>query len=255
VAGVLALKLALELGLGWTGVVEFADVSIVLTAGVFLTGFMLAGVMADYKESEKLPGEVASILETLEDICVQGVASRPGLDAAPYRAGLLALTDAIHDWLLKKKTQDQLFAALSTFSALLVQLEKDGAGSYASRALGELHNLRKAVTRIAVISRTGFLPPAYALLETLVALIMILMMASKYKSPLAMCILVPFIALIYIYMIRLIRDIDDPFEYGPNGEKLGGAEVELFPIEEYRARLTARAVMPLPATAAAPARV
>ncbi len=104
----------------------------------------------------------------------------------------------------------------------------------------ELHNLRKNITRIGVISRTGFLPPAYALLETLVALILILMMASRYKSTLAMSILVPFIALIYIYMIRLIRDIDDPFEYAPDGSKLGGAEVELFPLDEYRERLAAR---------------
>jgi hypothetical protein len=240
VVGVLAVKLVLELVVQWPGIVEFSDVSIVLTAGVFLTGFMLAGVMADYKESEKLPGEVACQLETIEENCTQASMGRPQIAVAPLRLGILALTETIRDWLYKKKTQVEVFAALTTFEGLVMQLEKDGAGPYAGRAQSELHTLRKHLTRIGVISRTGFLPPAYALLETLVALILILVLASKYKSTLAMMILVPFIALIYIYMVRLIRDIDDPFDYAPDGSKRGGAEVELFPIEEYRERLSAR---------------
>jgi hypothetical protein len=244
VAGVLAVKLVLEFVVQWPGVVDFTDVGIVLTAGVFLTGFMLAGVMQDYKESEKLPGEIAAILETIEEVCVQGAASRPNIDVKPLRSGVLKLTETIYDWLLKKKTQDELFATLTAFHGQIVQLERDGAGSYASRAVSELHNLRKAITRVAVISRTGFLPPAYAMLETLLALIVLLMMASRYKSTLAMCILVPFIALIYIYMIRLIKDIDDPFEYAPDGSKAGGAEVELFPLIEFRQRLASRVSSP-----------
>lgn len=240
VAVVLAAKLGLQYGLHWEGVVEFSEIGIVLTAGVFLTGFMLGGTMADYKESEKLPGEVACQLETLEDVMVQGAASKPNIAAAPMRVAVLTLTDAIREWLYKKKTQVEMYAALSSFELVVIQLEKDGAGSYASRAVSELHNLRKIVTRIGVISRTGFLPPAYALLDTLVVLIMGLVLCAKYKTPLAMCILVPFIALIYIYMVRLIRDIDDPFDYAADGSKQGGAEVELFPLEEYRARLKSR---------------
>src|SRR5581483_5534468 len=99
VAGVLAVKLVLEFVVQWAGVVDFADIGIVLTAGVFLTGFMLAGVMQDYKESEKLPGEIASILETIEEVCVQGAASRPNIDAKPRRGGVLKVTEALYDWL------------------------------------------------------------------------------------------------------------------------------------------------------------
>jgi hypothetical protein len=138
-----------------------------------------------------------------------------------------------------------MFAALNTFqNGPLVQLEKDGAGGYASKAVGELHSLRKIVTRVGVISRTGFLPPAYALLDTLVVLIIGLVLASKYKSPLAMTILVPFITLIYVYMVRLIRDVDDPFDYSSDGKQQGGAEVEMFPVEEYRERLEKRRLGP-----------
>lgn len=235
-----AAKLFLEYGLQWPGVVDFSEVGIVLTAGVFLTGFMLAGVMADYKESEKLPGELAAVLETLEEVMVQGAASKPTIEGSHLRPAVLTLTQSIRNWLRRAISHQAVFDALSTFHGVVVQLERDGAGSYASRAVSELNNLRRHVTRIGVISRTGFLAPAYALLETLLVIILVLVMASKFKSTLAMTILVPFITLIYVYMLRLIRDIDDPFDYAADGQKQGGAEVDLFPLDEYHQRLSAR---------------
>src|SRR3954452_13406754 len=38
-----------------------------VAANVFLLGFLLAGTLADYKEAEKLPGELAASLETIVD--------------------------------------------------------------------------------------------------------------------------------------------------------------------------------------------
>ncbi len=52
----LGLKLVLEHVFGFEGLIDFSDVGIILTSGVFLIGFLLAGTMADYKEAEKLPG-------------------------------------------------------------------------------------------------------------------------------------------------------------------------------------------------------
>jgi len=240
VAAVTAVKAMLQLGFGWPGAVEFSDAGVVLTAGVFLTGFLLTGTRADYKEAEKLPGEVASTLEFLEEIMVLAASTRPTLHLPSLRKEVLTLTESIRGWLIKKVQTPAMFEALTAFTQVLAQLERDGAGPYASRAIPQLASLRRAVSRIDVISRTGFLPPAYALLETLLALILILVVAARYKSMLAEFILVPVLTLIYVYMLRLIKDVDDPFDYAPDGSRRGGAEVELFPLEEYAARLTAR---------------
>jgi hypothetical protein len=240
VAAVAGLKAVLEYGLHFPGVVDFGDVGIVLTAGVFLTGFLLAGTMADYKESEKLPGELACTLETLEEVLVLGVLTRPALTEAQARQAVQRLGRQVKGWLLRAVPHEGVFAALTELLGFIHALEQQGGGSYASRAVSELHNLRKTVTRVGVISRTGFLPPAYAILETLTVLIVALLLASHFKSPLAEFILVPFATLINVYMLRLIKDIDDPFEYAPDGRKVGGAEVELFPLDEYLARLEAR---------------
>jgi hypothetical protein len=239
VAAVTLVKFLLEYLLHFDGIVEFAEVGIVLTGGVFLTGFMLAGTMSDYKESEKLPGELACTLETLEEVLAQATIARPNIAVAPLRVAVLEATQKLGAWLRKSVPYDEAFVALTRLGGVIQQVEREGGGAYASRAISELHNLRKTVTRIAVISRTGFLPPAYALLETLMVIILVLLLAAKFKSSLAEYILVPFVTLIYVYMLRLIRDVDDPFDYAPDGQK-GGAEVELFPLDEFRGRIEAR---------------
>ena len=240
VAAVVLLKLVMERIFGLTGWVEFSDISPVLAAGAFLIGFMLAGTMADYKESEKLPGEVAANLEMLEELYVLAAAQKPALDLKQLQRSVLTLTDTIKDWLVKKKTSPQMFAALTDMNATFVVLDKAGAGADSARALPHLTALRRSVSRIDVISRTGFLPPAYALLEVLLTMILVLMMVAKFKSPVAEFVFIPVVSLLNIYMLRLIKDIDDPFDFAPDGSKRGGAEVDLFPIDEYRERLAAR---------------
>lgn len=103
-----------------------------------------------------------------------------------------------------------------------------------------MNAVRRIVGRLDVIERTGFLSSGYAILEVMVAAILLLLLASRFKTPVAEYTLVASISLIYVYMLRLIRNIDDPFDYGPNLEVRGAAEVELFPLTEYVARARAR---------------
>jgi hypothetical protein len=240
VAAILAVKLFLEFALGFSGLVDFSDVGIVLTAGVFLIGFLLAGTMADYKDAERLPAELASTLESIEEIFVLAATNHPGLDPTGLRRGLLTMTDAIKDWLLKKPPVKDVYQEMAALNGFIQQLEREGAGPYASRAVPQLLAVRRSVSRIDVIARTGFLPPAYALLEVLIGMIIALVLIARFKSIAAECLLVPFVALINIYMLRLIRDVDNPFDYETDGREHGSGEVMLFPLDEYRARLAAR---------------
>src|SRR5512137_2926939 len=63
---IIGLKLLFH-NLGW----EFLTLSPLFTsliaATTFLIGFLISGVISDYKESEKLPGELASSLEVIYD--------------------------------------------------------------------------------------------------------------------------------------------------------------------------------------------
>src|SRR5687768_18564200 len=68
VAVVLLAKLAIN-GLEWD-TVELNPLHSGLVAGnIFLIGFLLAGTLGDYKESERIPGELAARAETIADEC------------------------------------------------------------------------------------------------------------------------------------------------------------------------------------------
>ncbi|MEI2788502.1 MAG: SDR family oxidoreductase [Steroidobacteraceae bacterium] len=53
-------------------------------------------------------------------------------------------------------------------------------------------------------------------------------------------LLVPFVALVNIYMLRLIKDVDNPFDFKEGARDQSSGEVALFPVDEYRERLAAR---------------
>ena len=234
------VKLVLDLYFHFPGLVPFSDVGVILTACVFLIGFLLAGTMTDYKESERLPAEIASTLETIEEIFALAATNRPGLKLPELRRSVLELTDAIKYWILHSRDTGHVYLALSRMGEVIGLLEQEGAGPYASRAIPQLMAVRRTVARIDVIARTGFLPPAYALLEVLVIMVIGLMLIAEFSSTLVECLIVPFVTLVNVYMLRLIRDIDNPFEYSADGRRRGKAEVDLWPLDEYRARLAAR---------------
>jgi hypothetical protein len=243
VVGILVIKFSLGYFLNFSGVMEFSEVALVLTGGIFLIGFMLAGTMADYKESEKMPGEIACALETAEDTIEQASYNSKDpskLNPKEIKKHLLLVGDAILKWLRKQESQEAMFQSLNNFTLQISEMEKLGAnGGACGKIMGDVHNLRKLTTRMAVISRTGFLATGYALLEVLIACIIIILMISRFKNTMSEVIVVAFVSLIYIYMYRLIKDVDDPFEYDIEKEP-GVTEIPLFPIEEFLERLKKR---------------
>jgi hypothetical protein len=240
VLGVLALKVGAERLFNFVGVLEFTDVGMVLTGGVFLIGFMLSGTLADFKEAEKIPAEIACQLEAIEETFVQASIGKAGVDVGAGRRAVLEAGEAVWLWLHRKVQQPEVFAAIGRLGDRIFDLDRAGAGPHASRAMRELHVLRRFVTRVGVISRTGFVAAGYALLEVLTAAILLMTVVARFKNALTEVVLVSFISLIFIYMVRMIRDIDDPFEYSEAG-RVGSTEVELFPVAEYLERLRARA--------------
>lgn len=95
-------------------------------------------------------------------------------------------------------------------------------------------------SRVDVISRTSFIPVGYALLEILVATTVGLLLISNYKTPMAEYFLISLFSLIYLYLLRLIRDVDAPFAYSARTSTSASAEVDPYPLREYRRRLEER---------------
>jgi len=248
VVAIMVLKLLIERVTGQPGWVDFSDVSAVLTAGAFLIGFMLAGTLSDYKESEKLPSELATTLETIEDLIAVSDC-RDGFDAAAARRDLATIAERVMQWLAHRAPLESVHLAIEAMNGHFQSMDLAGATPHANRSIVFMNAVRRIVGRMDVVRRTGFLATGYAILEVIVVSILLLLLASRFKTLVAEYTLVVSISLIYVYMLRLIRDIDDPFDYGTDLDARGAAEVELFPLAEYVARARARS----PGAIAAPA--
>lgn len=239
VALVLALTYLRQDVLGIKPLVEFGDIGPVLTGAVLLIGFMLAGVIGDYKESEKLPADLATTLETIDDLFVTAHSTAP-FDLKAVRQRFYALTAIVEDWMLNRKTPEVCYSALRQLNEITGDLERAGVGAvYIARCLSEQHSLRKTITRIDVIRRTKFIETGYALLEIFVATTIILLMFSQFRDWNVQGLVLGALSLIYIYLLRLIRDLDNPFDYDPTRRTLSAADVNPQPVLAYRERLKA----------------
>ena len=127
---VLLAKLLLH-HLGQPGFLEFSDLGIVYTGGVFLLGFNLAGAMADYKESERIPGELAAIFETMEDSLKQAARLKPDLDLTRCRTLHAATLSSIIGWLYRKEAQPALFEDVASAIEVAYALDKAGTPAIA----------------------------------------------------------------------------------------------------------------------------
>jgi len=218
--------------------VDFDDIGAVLTAAALIIGFMLAGLIGDYKESEKLPGELAATLETFDDAIVAGARASGRFDPRPFRERYRAATDTVVEWFMNRGTVASCYETLRGLNALIADLERAGLGAvFVTRCLTEQHNLRKLVTRIDVIRRTKFIPAGYALVQMFVITTMVLLIFSGFRTWQVQFLIIGTLSLIYLYLLRLIRDLDDPFEYATGYVEEGSADVSPHPVLDYQARL------------------
>jgi hypothetical protein len=124
------------------------------------------------------------------------------------------------------------------FNRYYAALESQTQPAFISRIKQEQHNIRKAVTRIHTIKDTSFIQSGYAIAEGVSALLVIAILFMKFEPFLeSMFFFVPIVYL-FVYMIALIRDLDDPFEYDIHGE--GGEEVSIKEIHDQVKRMDER---------------
>ncbi len=116
-------------------------------------------------------------------------------------AGPRAIFDAaktLDAWLHKKTSKSAHFEALSRLADRLYVIEGQGAGPHATRGLRDLAALHRTVSRIDVISRTGFIASGYALIEVVAAVIIFLIVISNFKSFVVELVLCAFATLIFV---------------------------------------------------------
>lgn len=223
--------------------IELSDITVVFTGAFFVFGLLLAATMADFKESEKIPGEVAANLEAIKDwIYLAFKAPRTGtsdlckeeLNSGFLRQEMLVITDGIIDWIYSNgKDSTVIFPLIRKSNEIAYYFAERGVDKEAIKGIQENTNaMRKQLTRAYSISRNNFIRPAYTLLKSILFIVISLLLITKFKTPAADYFVTSAITFLFSYLYLLISGLDDPFDVS-NGE----INVDLKPIDRFKQRL------------------
>jgi len=223
--------------LDWHLTFKFSDLAPILTGASIILGLMLTGVITDYKEAEKLPAVIARALNDLDGLSRRGL-TRIGEGAEWSHTRVLELTETVNDWLMLRTSNEELWVAHSDMGEMILDLDKkDVPDYYLHRLLRVNSDFSAALWRIQVIRDTDFVPAGYALMELLVAGVVVTLSIVEFSSSTVGYCLSAGLALIYSYLVLLTKDLDNPFEHGANAGKGSAADVDLTPFHAVRAKL------------------
>ena len=232
--GIIILKLILHYA-GWEILSLNPLFTSIVAATIFLLGFLITGVLADYKESEKIPGDIASSLAAISDeaICIQR--SKKCSQAKDLLEHISGLSGDIIGWFHKKERTKLLLQKIAGMNEHFVELEHFTQATFLGRLKQEQSNLRRAVIRAHAIRETRFFLPAYAIAEALAFFLIIGMLILKLEPYWESIFFVMLVSFVVLYMIFLIKDLDNPFDYAGDHEESN--EVSLKPLYDVKSTL------------------
>lgn len=208
--GVRAAMWRYDLGL----VLPASSTTPVITACIFVAAQLMAGVLSDWKEAERMP----SVLESaLSSVVAAALVAAEHAHASPVPAleHVNAMLTAIVDYV-------DGTIPFAVASAAIVDAETGVCWLVGSVWRGEIRTvlphvtvLKAALGRMETISATSFVPAAYALHDVVAAVVVACVACADLGGHGASTALLAFFAALFVYLSLLIRDLDSPFEYPP----------------------------------------
>jgi len=211
--------------------------SSLVAATVFLLGFLLNGVLSDYKESEKLPGELSTSLFLLAKEIKAIPIHTPGAPIKEDVEAIYYLCVSIIRWIKDEISTDQVMAVYSLTHDHSVRASswlKDS--TLKGRLMAEMGVILRAINRIEVIRETDFATIVYLLAYAAsgilcTGLTLIKGDSSSYynTSFFLFCL-----SWILIFILHLISDLDNPFGFSDDSS---AEDVDLAILESTQLRL------------------
>jgi len=188
-----------------------------ITGAIFTIAIIFTGTFTDFKESEKVGGELAAALKALyNDSRVLPLTDEE--PARVFRAHLRDLHRTLSSGL--KENRFSLPEVNSRMNILNNDIRALAYLNVAPPLIAKLRNelglIDKMCNRIEVIIRTDFIPAAYALAEVATGGVILLMLFIRMDQLFEGTIIFAVICTMLIGLLLLIRDMDNPFEFGPD---------------------------------------
>jgi len=211
----------------------------IVAANFFLSGFLLAGTRADFKESERLVIDVAASLESIADECSILHRRESARKIRGCLESTFSLAEQIRVWFCRTGASNVLKSVSDLNHEFSSSAHRISATSI-SRLKADQATIRRAILRIESIRDTSFVSVGFIIAETAsVALIGGLLFAN-IRPFYEVLFFVTALGSLLAFTVLLIFDLDDPFEYDSRGNPRGIADVSLKPIFEVQDRIRQR---------------
>lgn len=207
----------------------------VISANIFLIGFLISGILVDYKESEKLPGDLSASMETMADEGLIIYKNKRSQEAKNYLFKLLQFNKSLIDWFYKKEKTNKLMEKLLSFNDDFLAFETQTQANFIARLKQEQNSIRKMINRIHTIRETSFVGTGYAIAEIMTFVLILGLIFIKMDPFYESIFFVSFVSFILIYMIYFIKDLDNPFGYSKEDALV--EEVSLKPVLDSQKRI------------------
>jgi len=208
-----------------------------IAGAVFIIGFLLSGIITDYKEAEKIPAEFRSSLENIWEEGKFFNRDKKQFRLITLKTNLLSIIDTFFKGVGHEGDHFKLepcVISINTLSESFAEMEKLGMPpNYVVRLESEQASLRKSVLRVLHIQRTQFLPSAHILAESLAFGVVFLLLFLKTEGSPESVFLFGFIAYLFLYIRHLIRTIEKPFRQDDSTMD----DVSLYLLHEFRNKL------------------
>jgi hypothetical protein len=220
--------------LGWEIITVNALFSGIIAANVFMMGFLLSGVLADYKEAEKIPGELGACLENMAQEARGIAVGKPEKSIGPCLSAIEDTTHGILDWLYDRIDIEDLLTKVDGLTVCFAELEPRTEIAYITRLKAEQSTLRRTLLRMDTIRTTSFVAAGYMLANVMTFILCVGLALSNLEPFHESLISSGAIAFLLVFMLTLIRDLDNPFGYDM---RFSGADVSLQPLLKASERL------------------
>jgi predicted membrane chloride channel (bestrophin family) len=185
----------------------------IISANIFLIGFLISGTLVDYKESEKLPGDLSASLEAMADEALIIQKNKKSAEAKAFLQKLSQFNRTLVDWFYKKEKTGAVMEKLLSFNDDFFAFESQTQANFIVRMKQEQNSIRKMIVRIHTIRETSFLGTGYAIAEIITFILVFGLIFIKMDPFYESVFFVSFVSFILIYMIYFIKDLDNPFGY------------------------------------------
>ena len=189
-------------------------------AGVFFTiSILFTTAMSDFKEAEKIPGEMAVLMKALRNdaklACAVGNDCIETKDIVSHVEGLLgAILNNFKSNCWHKTYLDKQFEKINEdITGLSI---KNVAVTVLAKIRENLTNVDRLSHRIDYIGYTDDIPGAYIVSDIALAAVFLIFIFSKNEWGVGGMVLFGAITFVLSAIIFLIHDMDNPFEYGKN---------------------------------------